>query len=86
MKLDRSTTRAAYSVESFCKAHDIGRALFYRALKDGWGPETFTVASKRLISIEAATRWRAKMERRTAEAESNKPAPDSPPDAEQAAA
>ena len=54
--------RAAYSVNGFCTAHDISRALFYKAMKDGWGPRTMKCAGRRLISVEAAADWRRKME------------------------
>ena len=67
MSLEHSPGRAAYSVADFCKAHSISRALFYKALKDGWGPETMKCAGRRLVSIEAAARWRERMERGAAE-------------------
>ena len=54
--------RTTYSVNEFCAAHGISRALFYNALKDGWGPRTMSCAGRRLISVEAAADWRQKME------------------------
>ena len=62
MSLEHSPARAAYSVAEFCKAHRISRALFYKALKDGWGPEVMRCAGRTLVSVEAAARWRRRME------------------------
>lgn len=78
----RATELAAYTVDAFCEAHGIGRNLFYRAIREGWGPVTFLCGNKRLTSVEAAARWRAEMETRT----NGTPDSDPTPDAEQAAA
>lgn len=52
---------AAYSVEQFCHAHSISRALFYQLLKAGKGPRCMHVGTRRLISEEAAREWRERM-------------------------
>lgn len=70
-KEERAPERAAYSVNSFCKAHDFSRALFYRSLKEGWGPATMKCAGKTLVSVEAAAEWRRRMEERANEARAN---------------
>ena len=57
------TERAAYSVPAFCAAHDFSRALLYKALREGWGPEIMKCGARTLITVEAAARWRAKMEK-----------------------
>ncbi len=62
MSLEHSPDRAAYSVADFCKAHSISRALFYKALKKGWGPDIMKCAGRTLISVEAAAGWRERME------------------------
>lgn len=38
----------AYSVEAFCKAHGISRAMYYVLKKKGKAPRTFRVGSKPL--------------------------------------
>jgi hypothetical protein len=63
------TPIAAYSVESFCAAHGMGRSFFYQILREGSGPRTMKVKKKRLITAEAAADWRRWREKKTAEAE-----------------
>lgn len=53
----------ASSISEFCKNHSISRALFYKALKEGWGPKLMACGRRRLISDESATAWRREMER-----------------------
>jgi hypothetical protein len=50
----------AYSIEEFCRRHRLSVQLFYK-LKDEM-PPTFSVGKRRLISREAAARWRAERE------------------------
>jgi hypothetical protein len=52
----------AMSVDQFCFANNFGRDLFYAMLKKGEAPECLMVGKRRLISFEAAARWRAKRE------------------------
>jgi excisionase family DNA binding protein len=52
----------AFSVNDFCKRHDICRATFYNLLKAGRGPAVMKVGSRVLISREAAEQWRRRME------------------------
>jgi hypothetical protein len=54
--------QAAYSIDTFCAVHDISRASLYNAWAEGTGPAFFRVGSKRLISREAAARWREERE------------------------
>ncbi len=68
MSLEHAPAREAFSVASFCKAHGISRALFYKLLKNGNGPRTMKVANRTLISVEAARDWRSQMEAATAAA------------------
>ena len=56
----------AYSVESFAKAHTLGRTQVYEEINDG-RLRTFLVGKRRLISVEAATEWRRQREEETAE-------------------
>ncbi len=60
--MEASPERTAYSVPDFCKKYGISRALFYKSLKDGWGPETMKFGSRRVISFEADDRFRRRME------------------------
>ena len=65
MSLEHGPQRGAYSVNEFCKAHSISRVLFYKALKEGWGPDIMKCGGRTLIGVEAAVRWRREMENRT---------------------
>ena len=55
----------AFSVDEFCRNHDISRGLFYRLLRDGSGPAIIKARRRTLISQEAAEEWRRRMERGT---------------------
>jgi hypothetical protein len=59
----------AFSIDAFCQVHCISRALLYNLWADGTGPAFFRVGSKRLISREAAARWRAEREHAAVAAE-----------------
>jgi predicted DNA-binding transcriptional regulator AlpA len=52
------TGRNALSIDEFCAQHGISRAMFYKLLKEGKGPRTMAVGSRRLISVEAGADWR----------------------------
>jgi hypothetical protein len=54
-----------YSVESFCQAHGICKGHFYNLLSDGLGPNIIKLGRRTLISKEAATDWRKKMEQQS---------------------
>ena len=53
-----SVSRAALTIAEFCASHGFSRAMFYKLMAQGLGPETFRVGRKVLISAEAAARWR----------------------------
>jgi hypothetical protein len=57
----------AMSVDEFCEAHTISRDFFYELLKLGLGPDCMMLRRRRLITFEAAARWRAKREEASAE-------------------
>lgn len=59
--------RSAFSISEFCETHGISRALFYLLQKDGRAPRTMQVGRRVLISIEAATEWRKRMEEASAD-------------------
>jgi hypothetical protein len=54
--------KACYSVDEFCGAHNICRAMFYKIMKEGRGPRVMRVGARTLISEEAAADWRRRME------------------------
>jgi hypothetical protein len=56
----------AYSIEEFCRRHRISVAAFYKY--PDLMPASFYIASRRLISREAAARWRAEREAASATA------------------
>lgn len=57
--------REAYGVDEFAKRHGISRAYVYLLWQRGDGPRFMHVGSRRLITREAASEWRARMEART---------------------
>ena len=63
---EQQSGRAALSVTEFCMSHGISRALFYLLLRDGSGPRVMRVRGRVLISTEAASEWRQRMEREAA--------------------
>jgi hypothetical protein len=52
--------RAAYSIDEFAAAHGLSVAMYFKLRGQGLGPEEMHVGRRRLISLEAAERWRAK--------------------------
>lgn len=55
----------SYSIVEFCYSENISKALFYKILKEGNGPKIMKVGRRTLISAEAATEWRKRMEQNT---------------------
>ena len=53
------------SVPVFLAEHGISRSLFYRLIAEGRGPRITKINGRTLISAEAATDWRTKMEKET---------------------
>ncbi len=52
---------AAYSIKTFCLAHGISLAMFFKLQREGLAPRTMHVGARRMISREEAARWRAAM-------------------------
>ena len=53
----------AYNISRFCELHGpMSRAHFYKLLKAGRGPKVIKLGAKRMITIEAAKEWRAKLD------------------------
>jgi hypothetical protein len=49
---------SARSIEKFCKDHGFSRATYYNLKALGKAPVEMAVGTRRLISDEAAERWR----------------------------
>jgi hypothetical protein len=50
--------RAAYSIDEFAAAHGLSVAMYFKLRSLGLGPDEMRVGRRRLISFEAAERWR----------------------------
>jgi hypothetical protein len=55
------TTPAAYSIDGFCKDHNIARSFYYELDKKGLAPRTMRLGRRRLVTKEEAARWRERM-------------------------
>jgi predicted DNA-binding transcriptional regulator AlpA len=66
ISIPTTTTTGAFTIDEFCRAHGISRALFYKLRKQGRAPRIMQIGSKPLVSIEAAQDWRKAMEQASA--------------------
>jgi predicted DNA-binding transcriptional regulator AlpA len=57
-----ATGKKAFSVDEFCAAHGISRAMFYKLCGEGKGPRLMAVGTRKLVSLEAAADWRRQCE------------------------
>jgi hypothetical protein len=57
---------AAFTISSFCVAHDISEAFYHKLKNQGLGPREMRIGTRVLISHEAARDWRTALEKRTA--------------------
>jgi hypothetical protein len=53
---------AAYSIRTFCRAHAISPAFYYKLQRQGIGPRELRLGVRTLISKEAAAEWRRSRE------------------------
>jgi len=58
----------AFTIAEFCRAHRMSQTHYFALKKDGLGPDEMEVGRRRIISFEAAARWRAAREAAAAEA------------------
>jgi predicted DNA-binding transcriptional regulator AlpA len=58
-------TKSAATVPQFCDGHNISRTHFYELVKQGRAPRLMKVGRRTLISQEAASDWRRRMEAET---------------------
>ena len=49
---------AAYAIREFCAAHRLSESMYFKLRNQGLGPDEMSVGSRRIISVEAAERWR----------------------------
>jgi hypothetical protein len=57
-----ATDPAAYSVDSFCRAHHITRSHFYALLKAGRAPAIIKLGRRTIVAGEEAARWRRSLQ------------------------
>jgi predicted DNA-binding transcriptional regulator AlpA len=59
MNLETNTLaeRRAFTLNGFCEAYGISRAMFYKLQKHGQAPRFAKIGSKILITTEAAAEW-----------------------------
>jgi predicted DNA-binding transcriptional regulator AlpA len=59
MNLESSSLveRRAFTLNGFCEAYGISRAMFYKLLKAGQAPRFAKIGSKILIATDAAAEW-----------------------------
>jgi hypothetical protein len=60
---------AVFSIASFCIAHGISEAFYFKLKSQGQGPREMRVGSRVFITHESAARWRIEREAATAAAE-----------------
>jgi hypothetical protein len=53
---------AAFTIEEFCAAHRLSPSMYFKLKAAGEGPREMHVGARRMISAEAASRWRAERE------------------------
>jgi hypothetical protein len=53
-----ATEIAAYTIEAFCAAHGYSQAMYFKMRQQGLGPDEMLIGRRRVISVEAAARWR----------------------------
>jgi hypothetical protein len=58
----------AFTVSEFCRAHRLSATHYYELKKNGQGPNEIEIGRRRIISFEAAARWRKAREAAAAEA------------------
>jgi hypothetical protein len=64
----------ALSIAGFCRAHGISESMYFKMRAQGLGPREMIVGTRKLISQEAASEWRAAREAASS-AKAKQPAP-----------
>jgi hypothetical protein len=60
-----STEDQSYTINEFCAAERLSRAMLYKLWAEGKGPRWFNVGTHRRISHEARVAWRRQLEAAT---------------------
>ncbi len=60
-------TDQSLTVNEFCRAESISRAMIYKLWRQGKGPRWFNVGTSRRISHEARVEWRRQLEAEAAQ-------------------
>jgi len=60
--MQNSEVSETFSINSFCEAYGISRALFYKLQNEGRAPKTFNLGRRVMISKDAARAWLSRME------------------------
>jgi len=60
------TPAAWYTIRTFCEAHKLSQAMYFKLKADKRGPREIAVGTRRYVSFEAAAEWRAAQKERTA--------------------
>ena len=53
---------ACFTIKTFCAAHHLSEAMFFKMREMGIGPACMQVGRRVLITFESAARWRAERE------------------------
>jgi predicted DNA-binding transcriptional regulator AlpA len=64
-RMRMTVQKQSFSIQEFCRLHDISRSLFYVLREKGEAPRVMKVGRRTLISAEAAAEWRKNMEQMT---------------------
>ena len=60
------TQPTAFTIDEFCAAHRLSPEMYFKLKRNGRGPREMQVGRRRMISAEAAARWRRQRERQAA--------------------
>jgi hypothetical protein len=60
------TPAAWYTIRTFCEAHKLSQAMYFKLKADKRGPRETAVGSRRYITFEDAAKWRGQQQEVTA--------------------
>jgi hypothetical protein len=56
------TQASAFTIDEFCQHHRLSPSTYFKMRADGLGPKEMIVGTRRMISQEAAAKWRRQRE------------------------
>jgi hypothetical protein len=62
LEFERMSNDPSYTVNEFCAAERISRAMLYKIWDQGKGPRFFYIGNSRRISHQARLEWRERLE------------------------